>query len=143
MSTKPFCRDWKPRRNRGIYCSPACGGGCTHREFTDATRRAAKLAARLGDGWKPRVWENLGWHYTVELGDAKRGGISIHEGANGYWYLMGDAPSCGIPAWSHPTDREFRDPKDAVRYALRRAAKDVARQQATVDLVTAGCWHFL
>jgi len=60
-------RDWTPRRKGAVYCSPACGGGCTHAAHRAASRAAAALAARLGHGWKPRVWENLGWYYAAEV----------------------------------------------------------------------------
>lgn len=36
--------------------------------FDRATKDAAALAARLGDGWTPCVWENLGWHWEVQKG---------------------------------------------------------------------------
>lgn len=56
---------WKARRSGPLYCSPACGGKCTWAAYTRANASAAALAKRLGIGWKPRVWENLGWHYEV------------------------------------------------------------------------------
>lgn len=33
------------------------------------TRKAAALCKKLGKGWKPRVWENLGWHWEVQKGN--------------------------------------------------------------------------
>lgn len=48
-----------------------CGGAkgfCTRADFDRATKDAAALAARLGDGWTPCVWENLGWHWEVQKG---------------------------------------------------------------------------
>jgi len=65
-------RDWTPRSlPGGKYCSPRCGGAkgwCTRADFDRATKDAATLATRLGDGWQPRVWENLGWHWEVAKG---------------------------------------------------------------------------
>ena len=71
---------WTPRRNRklGIYCSPRCGHGCTYDEFQEATRDAGKLAKRLGSGWSPVVWENMGWHYRVE-----KGCVALHPSVTG------------------------------------------------------------
>lgn len=69
-------RDWTPKRRGKIYCSPACGLGCTHAEFMTATRKAKALVKRLGAGWKPRVWENLGWHYEAVKGEPVR---DIHD----------------------------------------------------------------
>ena len=59
---------WTPGRRGWIYCSPACGGDCTWRQFLEATRKAKRLARRLGKSWKPSVWENLGWHYQATCG---------------------------------------------------------------------------
>jgi hypothetical protein len=65
-------RNWTPQEQPGgIYCSPACGVRCTKSEHDEAHRLAAELCASLGDGWKPRVWENLGWHYSAEKGKMK------------------------------------------------------------------------
>lgn len=68
--------DWVPKRNGKYYCSPACGGGhfCLHADFLLATRRANALVKLLGKTWKPRVWENLGWHYEVYLDTPALGG---------------------------------------------------------------------
>lgn len=42
---------------------------------SEATRAARKLLARMsGRGWKIRVWENIGWHYSV---DTNR--LAVHE----------------------------------------------------------------
>lgn len=69
---------WKPVRSGRFYCSPACGGGkfCTWAEFQTATKKAEVLAARMrerGGKWEPRVHENLGWHYCVQLTTSVRG----------------------------------------------------------------------
>lgn len=56
---------WVPVRKGDVYCSPRCGAGCTYAQFEQASEEARALAERLGDGFKPRVWENLGWHYEA------------------------------------------------------------------------------
>ena len=57
---------WTPKREGAVYCSPACGNGCKWVDYKLASHKASKLAGRLGAGWKPRVWENLGWHWEVQ-----------------------------------------------------------------------------
>ena len=57
--------NWKPIRKGRIYCSSACGFDCTYAEFQIATQKAKALAKKMGSDWKPRVWENLGWHYST------------------------------------------------------------------------------
>lgn len=61
---------WKPVRHGAFYGSPRCCGGtlCTWAAFERATKEADALARRMGDGWEPVVWENLGWHYEVRKG---------------------------------------------------------------------------
>lgn len=61
-----------------IKCSKRCGRGCTRKEYETAEKGALKLARRLGKGWKPDVWENLGWHYA-----ARRGGVRVHPHPTG------------------------------------------------------------
>ena len=75
---------WIPRLTAtGGYCSLGCGSGCTKAEFDTATKKAKTLAAYLNKqgkvrSWVPRVWENLGWHWSVVWGDQ-----SITDGRNG------------------------------------------------------------
>jgi hypothetical protein len=63
---------WKPVRRGPIYCSPRCGAGCTHKAFLAVTAKAAKTARRLGEGWSPVVYENMGWFWRVEFGDPSK-----------------------------------------------------------------------
>jgi len=62
---------WVPVLQGEVYCSPRCGGKCTLAAFDKATSDAQALASEMGQGWKPRVWENLGWHYDVGKSDAR------------------------------------------------------------------------
>lgn len=73
---------WIPQLRGAIYCSPACGHGCTFEAFDRAYEQATTLATRLGRGWTPRVWENLGWHFCVQ-GPFK--GLSVYV-VNGEYY---------------------------------------------------------
>lgn len=63
-------RDWKPVRRGEIYCSPACGCRCTFERYEAAVSRAQILCERLGEGWEPKVWENVGWHFAAYKGVA-------------------------------------------------------------------------
>lgn len=67
---------WKPVRRGALYCAPACGGGCTWAAYGEAHRKGNELARRLGPGWSPNVWENLGWHYSAT---AAGGLVAVHE----------------------------------------------------------------
>lgn len=60
---------WMPKaydKDGSRYCSPACGHDCMAMDFINATKFATELATKMGPGWRPRVWENLGWHWEVE-----------------------------------------------------------------------------
>lgn len=108
---------WKPASRGEIYCAPACGRGCTRGEFDAATGKAAALAGDLGDGWKPDVWENLGWHWA-----AVKGGLKIHPNIlnRGYTAFLGEAASHG-GRWTE----SGRTAKSAVRNVIRQAKKEV------------------
>ena len=61
---------WTPVRNGDMFCSPACGCKCKLADYERAVKAAGNLAALLGGGWYPNVWENGGWHYDVRKGKA-------------------------------------------------------------------------
>lgn len=61
-------RNQPPVLKGKTYCAPWCGRGCTKAEYNRALAGATALARRLGAGWKPRVWENLGWHFEADKG---------------------------------------------------------------------------
>lgn len=66
LTTKKL--SWKPRRKGDVYCSPACGHGCTWEEYTAAKRTGLKMltSMRKPSAWRVHVWENLGWHVIIE-----------------------------------------------------------------------------
>lgn len=59
---------WKPQRRGEIYCSSACGGGCTYEAYERAKSQTEMLAKKLGKGWNATIFENLGWFGKVEKG---------------------------------------------------------------------------
>lgn len=83
--------DWTPRRRGALYCSPACGGGCTMVAYREAVARASALAKKAGTGWTIKVSENLGWHYKIEKGVSQ-----LHEHRHGrqlsYTLLVNTVP---------------------------------------------------
>lgn len=62
---------WTPILKGDQYCSPACGGCCKKSDYDKAVTQSNGIAELLGDGWKPSVNENLGWHWKVEKGDVE------------------------------------------------------------------------
>jgi hypothetical protein len=65
---------WKPIRLGPVFCSPACGRGCTVEEYETAVARAEAMVQSLGERWQPDVHENLGWHAAVTL---KHGDVRV------------------------------------------------------------------
>lgn len=70
-----------------IKCAKWCGFGCTQKAFDQATREAKALAKSLGPGWKPDVWENWGWNYTVSNGSITVGQDRTGDHVKGGWKL--------------------------------------------------------
>lgn len=83
--------DWNPRRKGEIYCSPSCGHGCTHVEYERACQEANACAKLLGPSWTARVYENLGWHWSVSSA-CKR--VTVTRRADGQYhaYLSEEGP---------------------------------------------------
>lgn len=124
---EPKKLSWKPRRRGAIYCAPACGRGCTHNEYLAAVRDAKALAKELGEGWKVRVTENLGWHFS-----AYRDHIQVHPSVNGWFALISDdwnGPG-GNVEWTDAVDTR-PTPKAAVKAAIKRALGVIHRYEQT------------
>lgn len=120
-------RDWTPREQGGIYCAPACGHGCTKAEHQRAVDGANKLCALLGTNWTPRVWENLGWHYTAKLEKAAGVYIEVYppHGGNQYWV------DSRLPEQFHIN---CDDPKEGIKAILEEAQQAAIRTLAAVGL---------
>lgn len=85
MSRTRTERNWNPvtyqKWGEARYCSTACGHGCTRDAYDKAVKLSKALCKRLGAGWTPNVWENLGWHFS-----AKKGKLEVHRNApRRYW----------------------------------------------------------
>ena len=123
-----------PVRDGDRYCSPACGLGCTWDAYLRATSAANDLCSMLGEGWKPVVWENLGWHYRAE-----RGSVTV-----GYWAGNGGkAPPRFTCSYDGP-GRQFHadsevSPNEAVAEVRRQVEEEVeAMRRGLVSLVADG-----
>lgn len=107
---------WKPRWRGAVYCSPACGSGCLRSEYNRAVKAADKLAAELGQGWTPRVHENLRWHYSAV---SKCGRLKVspagrtRAGRVASWFALFGEPGIG-GRWSATR----KSPRAAVRAVI-------------------------
>ncbi|TPL42663.1 MULTISPECIES: hypothetical protein [unclassified Mesorhizobium] len=133
---------WVPVRNGPFYCSPRCGGGkfCRHEWYVAAKRNAEALAARMGDGWQVKIWENLGWHYTVEKGHVT---IHVNEDRNAPFDPQAGYPVRSYSAWIQPgvviADHVIQiieaaeNPEDALGFAVQAARTAMSRMAAALE----------
>lgn len=69
----PVCaevNEWTPVLDGDVYCAPRCGFRCKKAEYDAAVAAADAVVRELGEGWSPRVWENMGWHSEVRRGSS-------------------------------------------------------------------------
>lgn len=125
---------WTPVARGLTYCAPACGFGCTLAAFHDAVAAAEKLAARVGNGFAPRVWENLGWHYEIVKGTS--------PGFPGMPLVSVSEPRAGRFIVFLNTSPQFveeaSDPLDGVGFAIQRARTMVRRVENDVASILCG-----
>jgi hypothetical protein len=119
---------WKPRLRGKIYCSSACGHRCTKHDYDDAVKNAKALAKKLGYGWKTRVWENMGWHYSVSNGPISLSGYGPYYGSRGASYLClidnnMETRHGGCQDWTTYRRRSPVNPFRAVRVEARSAIR--------------------
>lgn len=119
---------WKPERRGAIYCAPACGGRCKHRDYLKAKRTAEGIARKLGAGWEAEVFENLGWHWKVKYtrGDHDSELYVMKHGIDQFWASM------VIPGTRRQYTFTGSSPANAVEGVMRSAMDCVLRTQITV-----------
>ena len=117
---------WNPVAKGDTYCSPACGGRCTRTAFQHATGAANALAARLGPGWTPRVWENLGWHWSVGHGE-----LNVNPLSTGFIAYLGERPPGG--RWT----ADGATPIEAIRAVLEVARAELLTVTHLVNVADA------
>ena len=89
-----------------------------------ATRKAAALVKRLGAGWTPEVWENLGWCYSA-ASPCDRVWVS-QSGETSFLALLGDPEEhrhAGI--WS----ANGKTPKAAVKAVVAQGRAALQRYE--------------
>lgn len=117
-----------------IYCSPWCGAHCTRKAYDRATEAATALAASLGEGWTPRVWESLGWSWSATKGESE-----VHPSIRGST-ISGEYTVTRYSA-SVRAGNQFiayaEAPQDALGFAVQDARTFQARLSEALDALTA------
>lgn len=92
----------------------------------EAEKIARKVAAKLPNGWRCNIWENLGWHVEWH-----KGAISLHyEWPERYfWCMAGMIDSCtGDLDLSRDPIRRFDDPIAAIKHICRYAKRQIKKE---------------
>jgi len=123
---------WTPKANGDRYCAPACGRGCTKTEYDNAVVNADALVKRLkGTGWRPVIFENMGWHWR-----AISGPVQVYPSDGGkFWAMIGGRPKDnvgGLAMWTPERCLYAKDPNRAVRAALRYVENKMAELNKTL-----------
>ena len=117
---------WTPVRNGDVFCSPACGYGCTLEEYKRAAAGAAAIAAALGDGWKPNLHENMGWYFSASKGGAT---VRYNDGTGDFSAYI-DTATFGGPV--EQFRRSAATPREAVQLALDAMEQKIATLRRAV-----------
>ena len=101
-----------------------------------ATKKGKQLLQKMkGSGWKLRVWENMGWNYSV-----KNGPINVYpldHGQNQRFHCLLDCNeegTGGLAIWS--TDAISKDPNKVVQREIESARKVVDEYDRIVTLAS-------
>lgn len=119
----------------GRHCAMWWGTPRESQEKAKAIEAGRALLKRMrGRGWKLRVWQNLGWHHSVE-----RGPLTVYPltGRAGYHALLSDNPEgthSGAMAWTPRGTRQHRDPNKAAAAAVKLARAYLKQATRAVDL---------
>lgn len=134
-ATKTERDGWTPvlYANGTRYCSPLCGAQCTKADYDQAVADGAALAERMGAGWEPRIWENLGWHYNVRKGCAKICPRRYHDGSTVYAAWI-EPEVEGLTAMQFICDAA--DPNDALGFAVQEANTTISRLREALDAIS-------
>lgn len=116
-----------PVLNGDIYCSPFCGGKCKKADYDEALVASNKIAAQLGTGWVPEVFENLGWYWKVT-----KGNLEVRKSDAGYNATMQFDQDQNY--YFSADDIDPRKAVQNVRKQLSDIIRKLERQYASSDL---------
>jgi len=119
---------WTPTGGGYIFCSPACGRGCTKAEHAAAKMAGAALCKRLGPSWTPRVWENLGWYYEAVSACGRWKVSPVSPKHTHYIAFLGEV-GCG-GTWS----QYGTTPEEAIAKTREHALAEVIQLAGLLDL---------
>lgn len=111
-----------------IYCSPFCGGQCKKAAYDKAVSDSDLVAKTLGEGWNPRVYEKLGWHWKVSKGHVE---VSL---SGDVFYACFQFNANNSHYYYNATNKCPREAVEDVRNQLSAAIDSLTRQLASSAL---------
>lgn len=119
-----------------IYCGDRCGRGCTLDEYESAVTAANKLVAALPEGFKPRIWENLGWHHEAVKTVSSDSRISIRDQTHSEGNYSADSRVAGRQFMSFG-----RTPVEALNQLIGVAWSKITTETAALELLAENTGH--
>jgi len=110
-----------------LCCSPRCGFGCTQKAKDRADQEGVALAARLGPGWEPEVWENWGWNYAASKGVAVVRPKVDGNRVSGDWVVVGYSADVNSACRKSASAETPEDALGFVVQDLRSAQHEIGR----------------
>ena len=122
---------WKPVRRGSVYCSSACGAGCTWLQYLEM-REQGRTMRNLMDHpkqWRVCVRENMRWYVLLEhIPTDGRLTVWIHRSGRYSVLLSLDMPHAGDYDWTD--DKTFRSPQAAVDYMVEKSLRVMDAKRA-------------
>lgn len=78
---------------------------------------AKALVKKLGKRWKPRVWDNMGWHYSAVFDGCVS--LSVYPSGDDHTVFLNVNPQIVVHGGT--------DPVEAVKYALQQLDEKVTQ----------------
>lgn len=87
----------------------------------EATQEAAKTVAALGPEWKPKVWNNLGWHWAVQ---SKTMYLWKSQHSESTWHVLANTED-RLPGGRYEWSVSEASPEEAIASCLDKMQKDI------------------
>lgn len=101
---------------------------------SQARSKAEKLLAKMkSPGWEIRVWENLGWHYSLQRGTLN---VLEHEYQKTAYHIFYSEEVGGVsePSYYGICNKSYDNPNLAVEKALQLAARFIKEQVKVLNI---------
>jgi hypothetical protein len=91
----------------------------------ETEKLAQKLKGIMGKGWKVKVWNNLGWHFSVHLDNMIHVYEGFRDGDYKYHVMIGEGSAMLAMLSPETCDCYDKDPRNAVKKAVEAYNKNL------------------